>query len=327
MLPKSRQPWIDAAKGFGVLLVIIGHLLYSSTLDNLNQAIYSFHTPLFFMLSGYVDHRSTNRKDYYKRKIRRLVIPYVIFVAMSFQLIHRQYLLGDSIDRIVKDIFYYDGRIAFNCPLWFIAVLFQVYLVSGLINWEQVNKYGYCFILVALCFLNLFIFRANEAHCGCDFNRFGFNRTTIALFFFTIGKAITKYWKAARKIDILVAGVAFLIWYYSAMIANRKVSLYSYSFDSMWWFLVSGTLGSLVVILLFRQIKNCQILRTIGRHSIIYLGTQYLWIVPFTEYVKENGWDKTNRYVIAMFLMTLVYVFIVEAGIFVFERVKEKYES
>ena len=183
MLPKSRQPWIDAAKGIGVLLVIIGHLLYSSTLDSLNQAIYSFHTPLFFVLSGYVDHRRTNRKDYYKRKTRRLVIPYVIFAAMSLQLIHRQYLLGDTIDRIVKDIFYYDGRIAFNSPLWFIAVLFQVYLVSGLVNWERFNKYGYCFIFLALCFVNIIIFRANQTHSVFVFNRFGFNRTTIALFF------------------------------------------------------------------------------------------------------------------------------------------------
>ena len=43
--------------------------------------------------------------------------------------------------------------------------------------------------------------------------------------------------------------------------------------------------------------------------------------------MKGNGWDKTNRYVVAMHLMTIAYVIIVEIGVLAFERVKEKYES
>ena len=46
----NRILWIDAAKGIGLLCVILGHLgvPYLSTL------VYTFHMPLFFFLSGIV---------------------------------------------------------------------------------------------------------------------------------------------------------------------------------------------------------------------------------------------------------------------------------
>lgn len=46
--------WIDVAKGMGLVLVIWGHLLYRSTWEMVNRAIYSFHMPMYFVLSGYL---------------------------------------------------------------------------------------------------------------------------------------------------------------------------------------------------------------------------------------------------------------------------------
>ena len=47
----NRIAWIDVAKGITILLVIIGHTLtFGSATRNF---IFSFHMPLFFILSGY----------------------------------------------------------------------------------------------------------------------------------------------------------------------------------------------------------------------------------------------------------------------------------
>ena len=46
MKTKVYSPQIDLAKGIGILLVIVGHGLFS------NFAIDSFHMPLFFFLTG-----------------------------------------------------------------------------------------------------------------------------------------------------------------------------------------------------------------------------------------------------------------------------------
>ena len=51
---KDHEEWIDISKGIAVVLVVLGHFWYRSDLSLLNQIIYSFHVPLFFILSGYL---------------------------------------------------------------------------------------------------------------------------------------------------------------------------------------------------------------------------------------------------------------------------------
>ena len=45
----DRIYWIDCAKGITILLVIIGHSIYNPMVRG---PIFSFHMPLFFILSG-----------------------------------------------------------------------------------------------------------------------------------------------------------------------------------------------------------------------------------------------------------------------------------
>ena len=45
----ERVIWVDTAKGFAIISVVLGH---SSLPIELRSVVYSFHMPLFFMLSG-----------------------------------------------------------------------------------------------------------------------------------------------------------------------------------------------------------------------------------------------------------------------------------
>lgn len=57
----NRIAWVDIAKGIGIVLVLIGHI---SQNKNLHYFIYSFHMPLFFIISGYL----YSEKEQYVRK-------------------------------------------------------------------------------------------------------------------------------------------------------------------------------------------------------------------------------------------------------------------
>ena len=46
----DRVEWIDAAKGIGIILVVLGHIWL---IGPGQKIINSFHMPLFFFLSGY----------------------------------------------------------------------------------------------------------------------------------------------------------------------------------------------------------------------------------------------------------------------------------
>jgi fucose 4-O-acetylase-like acetyltransferase len=49
--PRERIEWVDAARGIGIVAVVVGHVW---TKGVLRDAVYSFHMPLFFLLSGYL---------------------------------------------------------------------------------------------------------------------------------------------------------------------------------------------------------------------------------------------------------------------------------
>lgn len=49
---KQRLEFIDASKALAILLVIVGHCYWKSSLSIATPAIYSFHMPLFFIISG-----------------------------------------------------------------------------------------------------------------------------------------------------------------------------------------------------------------------------------------------------------------------------------
>lgn len=65
MTKTNRIEWLDACKGFDIILVIIGRVLsgyigkglfeeHHSEVHFIFEFIYLFHMPLFFILSGYV---------------------------------------------------------------------------------------------------------------------------------------------------------------------------------------------------------------------------------------------------------------------------------
>lgn len=70
---KRRIEWVDCAKGIGIILVIIGHTVnngkYGSSLKGM---IFSFHMPLFFILSCMTFKCSENIEQYRKKTIHAL---------------------------------------------------------------------------------------------------------------------------------------------------------------------------------------------------------------------------------------------------------------
>jgi fucose 4-O-acetylase-like acetyltransferase len=98
--PRSRDPYLDNARGLLIILVVVGHTLECfdapGTLPGgaLYTAIYSFHMAAFVMISGYLSRSYRNEPRQVRRLLTAMVVPYVIF-----QLVHeagRALLLGDD---------------------------------------------------------------------------------------------------------------------------------------------------------------------------------------------------------------------------------------
>lgn len=81
---------ISELKGYGILLVVMGHAFVSSEQGySIRNFIYLFHLAIFYYASGYLfkDKYSEEPINYLKRRIKSLYVPYVLYGSI-FILFH-----------------------------------------------------------------------------------------------------------------------------------------------------------------------------------------------------------------------------------------------
>lgn len=78
MRDRDRLEWVDVARGVGIVAVVIGHVW---TTGALREAVYSFHMPLFFILSGYLS-KPRPPLQFTLRQLKGQMRPYAAFLAV-----------------------------------------------------------------------------------------------------------------------------------------------------------------------------------------------------------------------------------------------------
>lgn len=133
---RTWYPWLDSAKGFGIVLVVLGH---ASLVMPLNRTLYAFHMPLFFIISGLL-FKEHPLRDTATRKARRLLVPYLTFAVLTFvywALIERRLRPGDySVLDAFLNIFLARGGTQYNpynVVLWFLPCLFVTEMLFAVI--------------------------------------------------------------------------------------------------------------------------------------------------------------------------------------------------
>ncbi len=141
-LSASRVLFIDIARIYGVTLVYYGHIIESYMKAGSPVAamhykfVYSFHMPLFFILSGYIAREQLANIEfslYLKRKAASRLVPYLF---LSLLLIIPTFWTTDfsvglelpTFEGYVKGIAatVLAGFPCFNIPTWFLICLFVV---------------------------------------------------------------------------------------------------------------------------------------------------------------------------------------------------------
>nr|WP_087573003.1 acyltransferase family protein [Sphingomonas sp. CDS-1] len=74
----GRLEWIDVARGIGIVAVVVGHVW---TRGGLRDAMYSFHMPLFFLLSGLLS-RPQPVASFTRRQFASQMRPYAAFLIL-----------------------------------------------------------------------------------------------------------------------------------------------------------------------------------------------------------------------------------------------------
>lgn len=167
---KKRLVWVDAAKGAGILLVLLGHVPRPvmreqyAWIDFMYYFIYNFHMPLFFFLSGIVygcnaeKQRKKSCVVFLKEKIRSLMLPWLSYTVLLYALVCLGNLLpgvsgvmsGSGMAFMEADIYLAEcigGMNPYSTHLWYIYTLFFVQLLVFAADkiyclfWEGKQKY------------------------------------------------------------------------------------------------------------------------------------------------------------------------------------------
>lgn len=156
--PKKRIEFIDLAKGFCIVLVV---LLHSGYLTNV-PVLKALRMPLYFILSGLFFKDYGNILNFTIKKTNRLLIPFVAFfilylivcVVLSFHLPSLQFILEQVVHPFI-------GPGILNGPIWFLICLFWVNILYYIVNRLSRHLWIKILSIVILGFIGLILHKEN----------------------------------------------------------------------------------------------------------------------------------------------------------------------
>lgn len=138
--------WIDTAKCIGIFLVIYGH--GGLAIPPIKELIYTFHMPLFFMLSGLLYHpislKQTLKKDWHTLIIPYFLLNLLCLLPFLFNIFKNTFTFEGLFQRlgaIVLGLGYEHGFwIPVSTPCWFLISLFFARIIFAIFYKNLSNK-------------------------------------------------------------------------------------------------------------------------------------------------------------------------------------------
>jgi len=144
-MPSDRQRllWVDVAKGWGIILVVLGHtergLINAGLapqggwLESMDAWVYAFHMPLFFFFSGLFASRGAAApwRKFLNSRARTIVYPYLVW-ATAMTAVQIVFSGSTNSPATMHDL----ASIPYDPPMqfWFLYILFLVVCLHKLLQ-------------------------------------------------------------------------------------------------------------------------------------------------------------------------------------------------
>ncbi|MGC3983032.1 MAG: acyltransferase family protein [Steroidobacteraceae bacterium] len=125
----TRVAWIDVCRGIGITLVVIGHNLdVMRGMPSLHYALYLFHVPLFFYLTG-LTLQPASEWSVVAKRAGRILVPYLLLSLLTLPFAMREFP-GMPLSDIALGIVYGSGYTIGNIPLWFLPCMTLALIIA-----------------------------------------------------------------------------------------------------------------------------------------------------------------------------------------------------
>ncbi len=317
----KRIGWIDITKGIAIILVVLGHSLIGL---KINDFIFSFHMPIFFIASGLL-FKKRSVKETIQKNAKRLLIPYAItsVVAVITRVISAwvqnwtvPQMKNLAINTAIGALFGYgvdEGRKWFFevwkiGAIWFILAFFWSNIILQVVykyteKWQEWQR---AVLITCISSIGYIVGQYLWLPTNIDIGAF-------AIIFMYVGILM-------RKVDVMAKGsipipcwiMIVFIWVYASMAGGVNMVL---RYIPGWLSIPGALCGSMLVMKLSVNLENTGALQNVlewyGRNSMKILCVHLIdiLIMPWDYMVSVFGCGEVvNMILIFIFRMILITI-------------------
>lgn len=301
---ENRIEWVDIAKGIGIILVIAGHCFYLGY----SYPLYAFHMPLFFFLSGLLfKDKKEGFGDFFKRKTKSLMRPWLIILFISFLvcLAIPQWRNEITLKAVLSDLYTANTNVFQNSSLWYLVCFYFMLLFFFFVKKIKMST-SFAIVSIILAVGLLWIKELLDM-TNLPFHRFPFkiDSALVALVFFYVAYLLKEKINSfiTRKINLLLILLIVLVaaalcvlngWSNINSLDFGRIRLLYFPIAFMG--VASVCLVSSLIITRMKWKPLNSFLAYYGKNSLLIFGFQSLFIRLYILVFSNLGGGKMELY-------------------------------
>lgn len=328
---KVRLFWIDWMRIISIFLIVFGHLPLEDGF--VKSFIYSFHVPVFFVISGFLFKNNKSSKDLLLKDCRQLIVPYLFFC-----LIYRMFWFSTFYIRytnlfdgnIITDGFLYPilhillginnhSPYAMGGPVWFLIALFGIKQLYNKLHVKMI--FPISIICVLICFI-LPSFEINKQYSilcmflGFPFFALGAYLKREKQFDILMNKMILQ-----KKLSIIVLLISFLMTSCFSYL-NGPAYMYIYSYGSnIFYFFVASLSGIAFVFSISILLNNCRykFIVFLSEGTLVILGLHAI-VIRVIQAIPSFIHDTHISLILSNIVYATLIIIVLSLPIFLFNK-------
>lgn len=284
---KTRIEWLDAMRGFTMILVVMFHVSTQSfcQLDNSSSStpfLLLFRMPLFFFVSGFLVYKPTfewrlrNTYSLVAKKVRIQLLPTIIFFILCVSIRHENIFVTmvEFLSTPAKGGYWFTWSLLHLFLFYYtIQIVLNKFSKSRKIKWDTVFIIFWC-ITVLLYFM---LFMPSKFNFNTPFWAYSSLTQTIKyLQFFIVGILARHYWGQIENIFDSKNFSLFII-IISVVCSLECLKFHNFSLPVEHVIRLVAIYSLVIIVLMFfRFYKDSFSRNTIIGQSLQYIGTRTL---------------------------------------------------
>lgn len=272
-MEKKRVGYFDIAKGMGILCVILGH----SSIQIAIMLVFTFHMPLFFMISGYFM-KKRDIGPLLCDKFRRLIVPYMATCAGLIFLAVLSAVCTGRVQDIGKEILSWSYAAAYGSgntytqpfyvksigAIWFLPAMFWASILYDVLMDKK-----WCLLGVTLLAL------IGYGTVKYVYLPWSIQSAMLALVFVCAGRGLRIKKQFLERPGFLLPCIAFAVWSICLYLDRGRFYLVGNYSENLLLDILGGIAGSYLVLVSAKILEKLpgigDPLKWFGRYSLIIL--------------------------------------------------------